>query len=48
VWQSMGATLARRAGEAEELAVLLCSLLLGHRLDGFTAAAASSVHSLRV
>ena len=31
----MGATLARRAGEAEELAVLLCSLLLGSLLEGF-------------
>mmetsp|Transcript_8309 Transcript_8309/g.26813 ORF Transcript_8309/g.26813 Transcript_8309/m.26813 type:complete len:289 (+) Transcript_8309:1-867(+) len=37
VWQSMGATLARRAGEAEELAVLLCSLLLGFGLEAYVA-----------
>ena len=35
VWRSMHATLAVRAGEAEEHALMLCSLLLGFRLDAY-------------
>ena len=35
VWRSVHATLATRAGETEEHALLLCSLLLGFGLDAY-------------